>query len=123
MAQKGGARPGAGRKAGPANQRTQEILRREMESGRKLPLEVMLDAMREACDEAQELRAKYQTTKTEEDMRAFHASRLMAVNIAKDAAPFCHPKLQHAQLDVSNTLHEDALDALLDGAEAAADAE
>ncbi len=64
----GGARPGAGRKAGGANKRTQEAYERAATSG-ELPLDYLLRVMRdEATDEAKR------------------------IDCAKAAAPYLHPK-------------------------------
>lgn len=68
---RGGARPGAGRKRGSLTQRTRDIAEKSAKAG-PLPLEVMLMAMREHVN-AGELDA--------------------AASIAKDAAPYMHPKL------------------------------
>lgn len=67
----GGARPGAGRKKGSATTKTRAIADRAVADG-ITPLEVMLAAMR----------------------HHFSESRLdAAAAIAKDAAPYMHPKL------------------------------
>lgn len=68
---RGGARAGAGRKKGSLTKRTREIAERAMESG-MTPLEVMLKAMNEHVD-----------AKRWDD----------AASVAKDAAPYVHPKL------------------------------
>lgn len=65
----GGRRPGAGRKRGAANKRTQEIVATAMQGG-ILPLDYLLGIVR--------------------DENADPAARFEA---AKFAAPFCHPKL------------------------------
>lgn len=67
----GGKRPGAGRKRGGANRKTREIADRAAQDG-ITPLEVMLAAM-----------------------RAHHAEDRLdeAAAIAKDAAPYVHPRL------------------------------
>ncbi|HYF57354.1 MAG TPA: hypothetical protein VEA81_00205 [Burkholderiaceae bacterium] len=67
----GGARPGAGRKKGSASARTRAIADKAAAEG-ITPLEVMLEAMREAYD-AGELRD--------------------AAMIAERAAPYIHPRL------------------------------
>jgi hypothetical protein len=71
MSNRGGRRPGAGR---PVGQRTAEIARAAAESG-ITPIEVMLGAMRELWDVG-----------TPEAKRE-------AAGIAKDAAPYVHPRL------------------------------
>jgi hypothetical protein len=68
---RGGARPGAGRRKGALTKRTREIAEQAVASG-MTPLEVMLSAMR------------------------FHVERGdldKAAAVAKDAAPYIHPKL------------------------------
>lgn len=67
----GGKRPGAGRKPGSTTQKTREIADKAISDGMS-PLEVMLTAMRK------------------------HAEAEMwdeAASIAKDAAPYIHPRL------------------------------
>ena len=68
---RGGKRSGAGRPRGSATQRTREIADEAAENG-ITPLEVMLEAM-----------------------RSFHGGGDMekAASIAKDAAPYMHPRL------------------------------
>lgn len=69
MAGRGGARPGAGRKPGSANKKSQEIAAKLMAEG-LTPLEYMLRVMRDEKEDA--------------------ARRMDA---AKSAAPYMHPKL------------------------------
>ena len=78
----GGARPGAGRKPGGKNKRTQEIALKAAQEG-ATPIEVMLGAMRMAWTEAQQLEDKL------EQVKAAKA----AADIAKEAAPYVHPKM------------------------------
>ena len=69
---RGGLRKGAGRKPGIANKRTREIAEQAMLEG-CTPLEVLLHLMREAFIQGDdEAAGKY----------------------AKDAAPYCHPRMQ-----------------------------
>jgi hypothetical protein len=68
---RGGKRPGAGRRIGSASKRTREIADKAAANG-MTPLEVMLRAMKE------------------------HADALrwdQAASVAKDAAPYIHPRL------------------------------
>jgi len=68
---RGGKREGAGRKPGSANRKTREIAEKAINDG-LTPLEVMLTAMRK------------------------HAEAEMwdeAASVAKDAAPYIHPRL------------------------------
>ena len=71
---RGGARSGAGRPVGSKNQRSAEVARKAVEAG-MTPIEVMLTAMRDLWDEG-----------TSEAKRE-------AARIAKDAAPYVHPRL------------------------------
>jgi hypothetical protein len=71
---RGGARPGAGRPPGSMNHRSAEIARQATEAG-ITPIEVMLSAMRDLWEEG-----------TSEGKRE-------AARIAKDAAPYVHPRL------------------------------
>jgi hypothetical protein len=80
---RGGARPGAGRPPGSKNQRSAEIARQAVEAG-ITPIEVMLSAMRDLWDEG-----------TSEAKRE-------AARIAKDAAPYVHPRLA----SIDQTVHE-----------------
>lgn len=68
----GGRRPGSGRKRGNSNVKTREIADRAIAEG-ITPLEVMLNTMRKFYDEGEFLQAS---------------------TIAKDAAPYIHPRLQ-----------------------------
>lgn len=80
MSARGGKRPGAGRKPGSANVRTREIADRVAAEG-KTPLEVMLDIMRRALE-------------GEDDERALEA--------AKAAAPYVHPRLSSVEASGPN---------------------
>jgi hypothetical protein len=71
---RGGARPGAGRPVGSKNHRSAEVARQATEAG-ITPIEVMLSAMRDLWEEG-----------TPEAKRE-------AARIAKDAAPYIHPRL------------------------------
>ena len=73
MAGKGGKRPGAGRKKGSVTKKTREIADRAAAEG-ITPLEVMIAAMR----------AHYDAKPPRLDE---------AAAIAKDAAPYMHPRL------------------------------
>ena len=74
MSGRGGSRAGAGRPAGSKNQRSAEIAQAAVEAG-ITPIEVMLTAMRDLWDVG-----------TPEAKRE-------AATIAKDAAPYVHPRL------------------------------
>ena len=73
---RGGARAGAGRPPGSKNQRSADIARQAVDAG-ITPIEVMLNAMRDLWDEG-----------TAEAKRE-------AARIAKDAAPYVHPRLSN----------------------------
>jgi type VI protein secretion system component VasF len=75
---RGGARAGAGRKAGAATVKTREIADRMMEEGIS-PLEYMLNVMRRAT--------------VHEDVKIQIARETMAFEAAKAAAPYVHPRL------------------------------
>ena len=90
MNNRGGRRAGAGRPVGSKNQRSAEIARSAAESG-ITPIEVMLGAMRELWAKG-----------TPEAKRE-------AAEIAKDAAPYIHPRLA----SVDQTIKEDRPFALI----------
>ncbi|WP_205782305.1 hypothetical protein [Methylobacterium sp. XJLW] len=77
---RGGARTGAGRKPGSLTKRTREVAEALMVEG-VTPLEIMLGAARAVWTEA---------TKGE---RIDLDKAAAAASIAKDAAPYVHPKL------------------------------
>jgi len=72
----GGARPGAGRKAGSLNSKTRAIAEKCADMG-ATPLEVMVQAYLKLVEEGRL-----------ED----------AAKIAKDAAPYMHPRLSNVEL-------------------------
>lgn len=84
---RGGARPGAGRPLGSATKKTRAIADKAAAEG-ITPLEVMLKAMRGFVDAAEKA-AKGKDSVSE-------VLRLMseASAVAKDAAPYMHPRLQ-----------------------------
>jgi hypothetical protein len=75
---RGGARKGAGRKAGAATKRTREIADRAMAEGVS-PLEYMLQVMRDDTPH--------------DDPRVQVARDAMRFEAAKAAAPYIHPRL------------------------------
>ena len=77
---RGGARPGAGRRKGAATKRTRDIADKAAAEG-TTPLEVMLGAMRALWEKATEGKTVAADIAKE------------AAAIAKDAAPYMHPKL------------------------------
>lgn len=76
---RGGKREGAGRPAGAANKKTREIADKAALDG-ITPLEVMLQTMRDAWD---------------------GGSKGLACQIAKDAAPYMHPRLTAVDAEVN----------------------
>ena len=86
MSGRGGSRPGAGRPPGSKNQRSAEIARAAVEAG-ITPIEVMLTAMRDLWEVG-----------TPEAKRE-------AATIAKDAAPYVHPRLASIDQTVNERPH------------------
>jgi hypothetical protein len=74
MTARGGRRAGAGRPPGSRNQRSADIAQQAAEAG-ITPIEVMLNAMRELWATGKQ------------------GAKLEAARIAKDAAPYIHPRL------------------------------
>lgn len=87
---RGGARKGAGRKPGSTTKKTREIADRAAQLG-ITPLEVMLEAMNS-------LRNSGELEK--------------AASIAKDAAPYMHPRLSAVEMNAKVTTHEAAIEDL-----------
>jgi hypothetical protein len=100
---KGGARKGAGRKKGAASLKSREIADKAAAEG-ITPLEVMLKAMRHLDALADEQQDRNEKSKL----------LIAAADIAKDAAPFIHPRLaQVAHTDKDgNGLFKDIADVL-----------
>ena len=80
---RGGARSGAGRKAGAATVKTREIADRMMEEGIS-PLEYMLAVMRRTTEHT--------------DVKVQIAREAMAFEAAKAAAPYVHPRLSAVEV-------------------------
>lgn len=80
---RGGARKGAGRKPGSATKKTRQIADDLTENG-ITPLEVMIKAMTVFADHAKAMQAD-----TETSLKLLAS----AAGIAKDAAPYVHPRL------------------------------
>lgn len=89
---RGGKRPGAGRKPGSvsaATRRRKEVAEKALSEGVS-PLDVMLTTMRALWAQA-----------VDEDGRVVNLAKAMQANIvAKDAAPFVHPKLSAVDANV-----------------------
>lgn len=98
---RGGSRAGAGRKVGSATKRTREIADKAAEEG-ITPLELMLKTMRA-------LAAKAEANDPENpDLTML----VEASAIAKDAAPYIHPRLASVEMNAKVTTHEASLDDL-----------
>lgn len=107
----GGARPGAGRKPGSVTQKTRDIAAAAAADG-ITPLEVMIRAMREHVELADMLRtqaveaeAAVLTGDADADLpmklrRAALAAIGDASTVAKDAAPYMHPRLAQVTANV-----------------------
>lgn len=80
---RGGKRQGAGRKPGSATKRTRAIADKAAEQG-VTPLEVMLDSMKAYTDQAKKSKDPAMKLKLMAE----------AASVAKDAAPYMHPRLQ-----------------------------
>lgn len=95
---KGGARPGAGRKAGVPNKRTAEKTA-QIEASGLTPLDYLLSIMRDDL-----------------------LDREARVDAAKAAAPYVHAKLANVELNANVAFsHEDALNQLDDDGAGAGD--
>jgi hypothetical protein len=79
---KGGFRLGAGRKKGAAEIRTRRIANELAREG-LTPLQVLIDTMRELCQQAAEAPTAAERIE----------KKLAACVVAKDAAPYIHPRL------------------------------
>lgn len=93
---RGGKRPGAGRKPGTvseATRRRKEVAKQALSEGVS-PLDVMLTTMRTLWDQA-----------TDDAGRVVNLGKAMQANIvAKDAAPFLHPKLSSVEAKVDGDM-------------------
>lgn len=88
---RGGRRAGSGRKPGTANVKTREIADKAIEEG-VTPLEVMLKAMRSFVEAAEKMgTGKIQAVNGEVITQLGLMTE--ASKIAKDAAPYIHPRL------------------------------
>lgn len=87
----GGKRPGAGRKRGSVSKKTTEVAQRAAQEG-VTPLEVMLKAMT----------VHYKAKRYD-----------LAAAVAKDAAPYVHPRLSAVTVKVSDEELDRVIDAEL----------
>jgi hypothetical protein len=99
----GGAREGAGRKKGGRNRRRAKGADDLLIDAGVTPLAVMLEAMRASYE-------SYQSSKEKADLH-------QAALYAKDAAPYCHPKLANVSVDLSG-LTDEQLAGMVSGATA-----
>ena len=88
-AQNGGARRGAGRRPGIPNKAAREQQARAKAQG-WTPLEVMLYAMRFFFKKYQDEVAKGDQA----DERVVHKYLKFACTVARDVAPYCHPRVK-----------------------------
>lgn len=103
----GGKRPNSGRPLGAASKKTREIADKAAEEG-ITPLEVMLDNMRFAYQEAGGLLAKLldsgaSTPEDFDSLKELLKYRGMAQEAAKDAAPYIHAKLSSVEMNAKVT--------------------
>lgn len=89
MAQRGGARPGAGRPKGSPNKATQWRQAQVAATG-ATPLEVMIEAMRHHLAVARQAQAVG-------DVKIAGAALRQAADLAAQAAPYVHPRLTAVQ--------------------------
>lgn len=111
---RGGARPGAGRKPGSTITKTREVAEAAARDG-ITPLEVMIRAMRAYVDEADRLHEEAVTVElvgegdTRETVTALRKASLGAITaaagVAKDAAPYMHPRLQQVQANIDGKVN------------------
>lgn len=87
-AKRGGARKGAGRKKGAATVKTREIADKAAEQG-ITPLEVMLRTMTALMERAEALQANADPDDDTNPLKLM----IQAADVAKDAAPYMHPRL------------------------------
>jgi hypothetical protein len=88
---RGGKRPGSGRKAGSATKKTREIADRAAAEG-ITPLEVMLKTMRALVERAEKL-GREKPVPGEKPAVTPLELMVEAASVAKDAAPYMHPRL------------------------------
>jgi hypothetical protein len=106
---RGGTRKGAGRKPGSATKKTREIADKAAAEG-ITPLEVMLKTMRALVAKAERVAAEG----PEEGDRIVSPLQLLveASAVAKDAAPYMHPRLSSVEMNATVSTHEAAIDEL-----------
>jgi len=107
---RGGAGRGQGRKPGSATTKTREIADRAAAEG-ITPLEVMLKTMRAMMGEVDALIAK-QIAEGSTEVAVPFGLMTDACAIAKDAAPYLHPRLSNVEMNARVAIHEESLDDL-----------
>lgn len=85
---RGGARPNAGRKKGAATAKTRAIADKAAAEG-ITPLEVMLKTMSALMERAEALQANQDPDDDTNPLKLM----IQAADVAKDAAPYMHPRL------------------------------
>ncbi len=119
---RGGIRKGAGRKPGAVTKRTRAAADNAVREGGALPLDVMLEGMRFFHERGEEALAKLMALPADgassDGLVAYNELvkfKGLAIEAAKAAAPYVHPRLAAVQVSGGLTLtHEQAL-AALDG--------
>jgi len=99
---RGGKREGAGRKEGATTVASREAAENYLQSGKKTPLEVMLEAMHFAMEQVEK------TANVLEKKIFYEAAHAHA----KDAAPYLHAKLASMEVkaEVSGTITHNLAD-------------
>lgn len=112
MAERGGARKGAGRPKGLSNQKSQELIIKATEQGIS-PMEVLLNDMRFYYELGEREFAKIKDQESEEIHREVflkaNSLKMIARECAKDVAPYIHAKLSSIDAKVAVTNFESAL--------------
>ncbi len=111
----GGRRPGSGRKAGGRNRITREAVEKA-KAGGAMPLDIILKQMRKYDAAADKLERS-----DNPDPKAILEAEALALERAKEAAPYLHPKLQsitqkNEPIDLSK-LPRDVIEQLIAAAE------
>ena len=90
---RGGRRPGAGRKVGATTKKTREIAEQAVAEG-ITPLEVMMRAMRKFVENAEKMAGV--------DEAGSMSLMKEAADVAKNAAPYIHPRLAAMEITGKN---------------------
>lgn len=112
MGKNGGARPGAGRKAGTRITKTQELIARATEGG-ATPMEVLVKSMRFyhglAEDAVVQLQESQNAKQKAKIFKVVNHLKSLAKDYAVCAAPYIHPKLAAIDAKIEISGHEDRL--------------